>query len=128
MLSWQLAKKYWWILLVAGVMIYAHVRISNLKEVLEISNASHKEQISQLKELHEEELKKRDQLVDNYKKQNEQIEKKYKNEINNLKKKRSLLIKETVKMFYEDPEGIKNEIIKKYGFEHIDPKGCSDCD
>ena len=120
----SLIKQYWWIAAIASVLVYSHFKMSNMEEILAVANKSHIQQITQLKSLHKEELEKRDKIVENYKKEIADIEEKYNKEVNKIKKVRQNRIKELVDKFYKIPEGLKNEIQKRYGFEYVPPKSC----
>ena len=117
-------KHHWQIplLIVWSVVVYIMSRRNTdaLVQVLAIKKKSYEEQIDLLKSQHEKEIFARDKLIKQYHDLVAKIEAKYKEKEKQLTKKEKVRIKEIVKKSKGEPDVIRKEIEKSFGFVFVD--------
>tara|TARA_X000000950_G_scaffold279158_1_gene371296 strand:+ start:54 stop:458 length:405 start_codon:yes stop_codon:yes gene_type:complete len=122
--SWVWLKAYWQVplLFVWSVVIYVLSKRNTdaLVEVMEARKESYEKQINELKTRHNNEIIERDRLIKQYHETVSAIEKKYKEKQKKLKAKEKRKIKEIVRKSKGEPDVIKAEIEKSFGFVFVD--------
>jgi hypothetical protein len=91
-----------------------------LVEVMEARKESYEKQINELKIRHNNEIIERDRLIKQYHETVSAIEKKYEEQQKKLKAKEKRKIKEIVEKSKGEPDVIKAEIEKSFGFVFVD--------
>ena len=109
-------KKYWFIGLLAGGLVYHFIQMNKMEELMNIANESHTTQITALKEFHAKELKGREEIIKEHEKRVAEIDKKYKMAKWALAKERKTRIDQIQK---ESPDQIAKRIEDAYGFTRI---------
>jgi len=121
---WVWLKTYWQVpLLTAWSVIVYILSKRNTDALVEVMNAkkeSYEKQINELKIRHNNEIIERDRLIKQYHETVSAIEEKYKKEEKKLKAKEKKKIKEIVKKSKGEPDVIKAEIEKSFGFVFVD--------
>ena len=113
-------KEYWQVpfLVIWTLLIYVFSRRNTdaLVEVLAAKKKSHAEQIKLLKKQHKDEIMERDRLISQYHETVSAIEQKYKEQKKILSSKEKSRIKQIIKDSKGEPEIVKAEIEKAFGF------------
>ena len=121
---WLWFKTYWQVPFLAlwTLLIYILVRRNTdaLVEVMNVKKESYEKQINELKSSHNNEIIERDRIIKQYHKTLSDIERKYEEAEKKLKLKEKRKIKEIVKKSKGEPDVIKAEIEKSFGFIYID--------
>ncbi len=91
-----------------------------LVEVMNAKKESYEKQINELKTRHNNEIIERDRLIKQYHETVSAIEKKYEEQKKKLRTKEKRKIKEIVKKSKGEPDVIKAEIEKSFGFVFVD--------
>ena len=121
---WLWLKNHWQIpfLLVwtIGTYILSRRNTDALAEVLDAKKQSYEKQIGELKIRHEEEIQQRNSLIREYHNTIVKIERKYKEQEKRLTKKEKRRVKEIVKKSKGEPDVIRREIEKSFGFVYVD--------
>ena len=121
---WVWLKTYWQVplLIIWSVVVYILSKINTdaLVEVMKARKESYEKQINELKTRHNNEIIERDRLIRQYHETVSAIEEKYKEKQKKLKEKEKRKIKEIVKKSKGDPDVIKFEIEKSFGFIFVD--------
>ena len=122
--TWVWLKTYWQVpfMVVWTIAVYVLSRRNTdaLLEVLQAKRKSYDEQIEIIRQHHNEELVERDKIIEQYKRTIVLIEEKYKKEEKVLKTKEKKKIKEIVEKSKGEPDVIKAEIEKSFGFVYVD--------
>ena len=87
---------------------------------MNVKKESYEKQINELKSSHNNEIIERDRIIKQYHKTLSDIERKYEEAEKKLKLKEKRKIKEIVKKSKGEPDVIKAEIEKSFGFIYID--------
>ena len=121
---WVWLKTYWQVplLVVWSVVVYILSKRNTdaLVEVMEARKESYEKQINELKTRHNDEIIERDRLIKQYHETVSAIEKKYEEKQKKLKVKEKKKIKEIIKKSKGEPDVIKAEIEKSFGFVFVD--------
>ena len=121
---WVWLKTYWQVPLLAiwSIVVYILSKRNTdaLVEVMEARKESYEKQINELKTRHNNEIMERDRLIKQYHETVSVIEKKYEEKQKKLKAKEKRKIKEIVKKSKGEPDVIKAEIEKSFGFVFVD--------
>lgn len=121
---WLWLKAYWQVplLIIWSVVVYVLSKRNTdaLVEVMEARKESYEKQINELKTRHNNEIIERDRLINQYHETVSAIEKKYEEQKKKLKTKEKRKIKEIVKKSKGEPDVIKAEIEKSFGFVFVD--------
>ena len=115
----EIIKKYWWVILIVGIVIYYQLKISNINDILDVASSSYQQQIEVIQKNKEEEYIKRALLIKEHKEKLKQIEDTYIWQIDELLKQKPKKIKEVVKTFDKEPQLIADKIVKMWGFKQI---------
>ena len=91
-----------------------------LVEVMEAKKESYEKQINELKTRHNNEIMERDRLIKRYHETVSAIEKKYEEQEKKLKEREKKKIKQIVEKSKGEPDVIKAEIEKSFGFVFVD--------
>ena len=122
--SWLWLKTYWHVplLIIWSVVVYVLSKRNTdaLVEVMEARKESYEKQINELKTRHNNEIIERDRLIKQYHETVSAIEKKYEEQKKKLKVKEKKKIKEIIKKSKGEPDVIKAEIEKSFGFVFVD--------
>ena len=122
--SWLWIKTYWHVplLIIWSIVVYVLSKRSTdaLVEVMEARKESYEKQINELKTRHNNEIIERDRLIKQYHETVSAIEKKYEEQKKKLKVKEKKKIKEIIKKSKGEPDVIKAEIEKSFGFVFVD--------
>ena len=122
--SWLWLKTYWHVplLIIWSVVVYILSKRNTdaLVEVMEARKESYEKQINELKTRHNNEIIERDRLIKQYHETVSAIEKKYEEQKKKLKVKEKKKIKEIIKKSKGEPDVIKAEIEKSFGFVFVD--------
>lgn len=121
---WVWLKAYWQVPLLAAWSVVVYIlskrNTDALVEVMNAKKESYEKQINELKIRHNNEIIERDRLIKQYHETVSAIEEKYKKEEKKLKAKEKKKIKEIVKKSKGEPDVIKAEIEKSFGFVFVD--------
>lgn len=121
---WVWLKTYWQVpvLLAWSLVVYVLSKRNTdaLVEVMEARKESYEKQINELKTRHNNEIIERDRLINQYHETVSAIEKKYEEQKKKLKVKEKKKIKEIIKKSKGEPDVIKAEIEKSFGFVFVD--------
>ncbi len=121
---WVWLKTYWQVplLVIWSIVVYVLSKRNTdaLVEVMEARKESYEKQINELKTRHNNEIIERDRLIKQYHETVSAIEKKYEEKQKKLKAKEKKKIKEIVKKSKGEPDVIKAEIEKSFGFVFVD--------
>tara|TARA_B100001758_G_scaffold158263_1_gene136409 strand:- start:711 stop:1115 length:405 start_codon:yes stop_codon:yes gene_type:complete len=124
MSTWLWLKTYWQVPVLAAwsVIVYILSKRSTdaLVEVMNAKKESYEKQINELKTRHNNEIMERDRLIKQYHETVSAIEKKYEEQEKKLEAKEKRKIKEIVKKSKGEPDVIKAEIEKSFGFVFVD--------
>ena len=122
--SWLWLRTYWHVplLIIWSIVVYfvSKRNTDALVEVMEARKESYEKQINELKTRHNNEIIERDRLIKQYHQTVSVIEKKYEKKQKKLKAKEKKKIKEIVKKSKGEPDVIKAEIEKSFGFVFVD--------
>ena len=122
--SWVWLKTYWHVplLVIWSTVVYVLSKRNTaaLVEVMEARKESYEKQINELKTRHNNEIIERDRLIKQYHETVSAIEKKYEEKQKKLKAKEKRKIKEIVRKSKGEPDVIKAEIEKSFGFVFVD--------
>lgn len=121
---WVWLKTYWQVpvLVIWSLVVYVLSKRNTdaLVEVMEARKESYEKQINELKTRHNNEIIERDRLINQYHETVSAIEKKYEEQKKKLKAKEKRKIKEIIKKSKGEPDVIKAEIEKSFGFVFVD--------
>ena len=121
---WLWLKTYWQVPFLAlwTLLVYILVRRNTdaLVEVMNVKKDSYEKQINELKSSHNNEIIERDRIIKQYHKTLSDIERKYEEAEKKLKLKEKRKIKEIVKKSKGEPDVIRAEIEKSFGFIYTD--------
>jgi hypothetical protein len=121
---WVWLKTYWQVplLIIWSIIVYVLSKRNTdaLVEVMEARKESYEKQINELKIRHNNEIIERDRLIKQYHETVSAIEKKYEEQQKKLKAKEKRKIKEIVEKSKGEPDVIKAEIEKSFGFVFVD--------
>ncbi len=121
---WVWLKTYWQVpvLVVWSIVVYILSKRNTdaLVEVMNAKKESYEKQINELKIRHNNEIIERDRLIKQYHETVSAIEKKYEEQEKKLKAKEKRKIKEIVRKSKGEPDVIKAEIEKSFGFVFVD--------
>lgn len=121
---WIWLKAHWQIplLLAWSMLVYFFARRNSdaIVEVLNAKKDSYEKQINELKKRHNSEIIERDKLIANYHETIAMIEKKQLEEEKQLSTKEKKRVKEIVKKSKGEPDVIRTEIEKSFGFTFVD--------
>lgn len=121
---WVWIKTYWQVpvLVIWSIVVYVLSKRNTdaLVEVMAARKESYEKQINELKIRHNNEIIERDRLINQYHETVSAIEKKYEEQKKKLKTKEKRKIKEIVKKSKGEPDVIKAEIEKSFGFVFVD--------
>ena len=121
---WVWLKTYWQVpvLVIWSLVVYVLSKRNTdaLVEVMEARKESYEKQINELKTRHNNEIIERDRLIKQYHETVSAIEKKYEEQKKKLKVKEKKKIKEIIKKSKGEPDVIKAEIEKSFGFVFVD--------
>ena len=122
--TWLWLKTYWQVPVLAAWSIVVYIlskrNTDALVEVMNAKKESYEKQINELKTRHNNEIIERDRLIKQYHETVSAIEKKYKEKQKKLKAKEKRKIKEIVRKSKGEPDVIKAEIEKSFGFVFVD--------
>jgi len=122
--AWVWLKTYWQVplLVIWSIIVYILSKRNTdaLVEVMEARKESYEKQINELKTRHNNEIMERDRLIQQYHETVSAIEKKYEEQEKKLKQKEKKKIKEIVEKSKGEPDVIKAEIEKNFGFIFVD--------
>jgi len=121
---WLWVKNYWQIpfIIIWSMLIYFFSR-RNSDAIIEVLNArknSYEKQLNELKKRHNNEIIERDRLIKRYHDAVSLIEKKYAEKEKELSLKEKKRVKQIVSDSKGNPDVIKKEIEKSFGFNFID--------
>ena len=121
---WLWVKNHWQIpfIIVWSMLIYFFSR-RNSDAIIEVLNArknSYEKQLNELKKRHNNEIIERDRLIKRYHDAVSLIEKKYAEKEKELSLKEKKRVKQIVSDSKGNPDVIKKEIEKSFGFNFID--------
>ncbi len=121
---WLWLKTYWQVPVLAAWSIVVYIlskrNTDALVEVMNAKKESYEKQINELKTRHNNEIMERDRLIKQYHETVSAIEKKYEEQEKKLEAKEKRKIKEIVKKSKGEPDVIKAEIEKSFGFVFVD--------
>jgi|TARA_B100001094_G_scaffold244499_1_gene240844 hypothetical protein len=121
---WLWLKTYWQVplALIWSVVVYLFAKRNSdaLVDVLAAKKDSYDKQIKELKKRHNNEIIERDKLIADYHEAVIMIEEKFKEKEKKLSTKEKKRIKEIVKKSKGEPDVIRAEIEKSFGFTFID--------
>ena len=122
--GWLWLKEHWQIpgLLLWSLIVYFFTR-RNSDAIIDVLNAkkdSYEKQINELKKRHNNEIIERDKLIASYHETIAMIEKKYAEKEKQLTDKEKKRVKEIVKKSKGEPDIVRTEIEKSFGFTYID--------
>ena len=121
---WVWIKTYWQVpvLVIWSIVVYVLSKRNTdaLVEVMAARKESYEKQINELKIRHNNEIIERDRLIKQYHETVSAIEKKYEEQKKKLKVKEKKKIKEIIKKSKGEPDVIKAEIEKSFGFVFVD--------
>jgi len=121
---WLWLKTYWQVPVLAAWSIVVYIlskrNTDALVEVMNAKKESYEKQINELKIRHNNEIMERDRLIKQYHETVSAIEKKYEEQEKKLEAKEKRKIKEIVKKSKGEPDVIKAEIEKSFGFVFVD--------
>ena len=122
--SWLWLKTYWQIpFIVAWSMMVYFMSRRNSDAIIDVLNAkkdSYEKQLNELKKRHNDEIIERDKLIKRYHEAVSLIEKKYAEKEKELTLKEKKRVKQIVSESKGDPDVIKDEIEKSFGFDFVD--------
>lgn len=122
--SWLWLKTYWQIpFIVAWSMMVYFMSRRNSDAIIDVLNAkkdSYEKQLNELKKRHNDEIIERDKLIKRYHEAVSLIEKKYAEKEKELTLKEKKRVKQIVSESKGDPDVIKEEIEKSFGFDFVD--------
>jgi hypothetical protein len=117
-------KSYWQIpfLIAWTIIVYIFARRNSdaIVDVLNAKKESYEKQIKELKSRHQNEIIERDNLIKEYHNTIKRIEKKYSEQEKLLTKKEKERVKEIIKKSKGEPDVIRKEIEKNFGFIYVD--------
>jgi|TARA_B100000282_G_scaffold295877_1_gene276209 seryl-tRNA synthetase len=121
---WLWVKNHWQIpfIIIWSMLIYFFSR-RNSDAIIEVLNArknSYEKQLNELKKRHNNEIIERDRLIKRYHDAVSLIEKKYAEKEKELSLKEKKRVKQIVSDSKGNPDVIKKEIEKSFGFNFID--------
>ncbi len=120
--AWVFLKKYWYVpclILYTLILTVVLRRKGSITEILEIQNDSYKKQIDAINEAHDQEIQKRDEILRNYKNVIDQLKKQYEDDSQELDNKKKEEVKRIVEKYNGDPDGMAEELAKKFGLEYV---------
>ena len=121
---WLWLKNHWQIpFIIAWSMLVYFVSRRNSDAIIEVLNArkdSYEKQLNDLKKRHNNEIIERDKLIKRYHDAVSLIEKKYAEKEKELSLKEKKRVKQIVSDSKGNPDVIKKEIEKSFGFNFID--------
>ncbi len=122
--SWLWLKTHWQIPFIVAwsIMVYFMSR-RNSDAIIDVLNAkkdSYEKQLNELKKRHNDEIIERDRLIKRYHEAVSLIEKKYAEKEKELTLKEKKRVKQIVSESKGDPDVIKEEIEKSFGFDFVD--------
>ena len=122
--SWLWLKTYWQIpFIVAWSMMVYFMSRRNSDAIIDVLNAkkdSYEKQLNELKKRHNDEIIERDKLIKRYHEAVSLIEKKYAEKEKELTLKEKKRVKQIVSESKGDPDVIKEEFEKSFGFDFVD--------
>ena len=121
---WLWLKNHWQIpFIIAWSAIVYFMSRRNSDAIIEVLNAkkdSYEKQLNELKKRHNDEIIERDKLIKRYHEAVSLIEKKYAEKEKELTSREKKRVKQIVSESKGDPDVIKEEIEKSFGFDFID--------
>lgn len=121
---WLWLKNHWQIpfIIIWSILVYFFSR-RNSDAIIEVLNArkdSYEKQLNELKKRHNDEIIERDKLIKRYHEAVSLVEKRYAEKEKELSIREKKRVKEIVRESKGDPDVIKEEIEKSFGFDFID--------
>ena len=121
---WLWLKNHWQIpfIIIWSILVYFFSR-RNSDAIIELLNArkdSYEKQLNELKKRHNDEIIERDKLIKRYHEAVSLVEKRYAEKEKELSIREKKRVKEIVRESKGDPDVIKEEIEKSFGFDFID--------
>ena len=121
---WLWLKNHWQIpfIIIWSILVYFFSR-RNSDAIIEVLNArkdSYEKQLNELKKRHNDEIIERDKLIKRYHEAVSLVEKRYAEKEKELSIREKKRVKEIVRESKGDPDAIKEEIEKSFGFDFID--------
>ena len=121
---WLWLKNHWQIpFIIAWSMLVYFVSRRNSDAIIEVLNArkdSYEKQLNDLKKRHNDEIIERDRLIKRYHEAVSLVEKKYAEKEKELSLKEKRRVKQIVSESKGNPDVIKKEIEKSFGFDFVD--------
>ncbi len=123
--SWVWIKKHWYVpvlfVFVSIVAIFGVLgfnRNKNLLKMLEINEASYKNQIKAIEKAHAEELKRKEDLYNTYVSTMERLEKDHEKNLNDLEEEKKIKLDSMVKKYKGTPEELAKELSEMFGVKY----------
>ena len=121
---WLWLKNHWQIpFIIAWSMLVYFVSRRNSDAIIEVLNArkdSYEKQLNDLKKRHNDEIIERDRLIKRYHEAVSLVEKKYAEKEKELSLREKKRVKQIVSESKGNPDVIKKEIEKSFGFDFVD--------
>ncbi len=121
---WLWLKNHWQIpFIIAWSMLVYFVSRRNSDAIIEVLNArkdSYEKQLNDLKKRHNDEIIERDKLIKRYHEAVSLVEKKYAEKEKELSLREKKRVKQIVNESKGNPDVIKKEIEKSFGFDFVD--------
>jgi len=121
---WLWLKNHWQIpFIIAWSMLVYFVSRRNSDAIIEVLNArkdSYEKQLNDLKKRHNDEIIERDRLIKRYHEAVSLVEKKYAEKEKELSLREKRRVKQIVSESKGNPDVIKKEIEKSFGFDFVD--------
>ena len=121
---WLWLKNHWQIpFIIAWSMLVYFISRRNSDAIIEVLNArkdSYEKQLNDLKKRHNDEIIERDRLIKRYHEAVSLVEKKYAEKEKELSLREKKRVKQIVSESKGNPDVIKKEIEKSFGFDFVD--------
>lgn len=113
--NWKLATGT---IIAIALYIYHKVKLSRVKEVVNIKEESNKQQIKKIEEINEQANKERDTLIEEYAETIKEIEAKFRENKKRVTKKRKEEIQNIVKEVGDNPAEIAKRLSDQFGIAY----------
>lgn len=123
--AWVWIKKHWYVpvlfVFVSIVTIFGALglnRNKNLLKMLEINEASYKNQIKAIEKAHAEEIKRKEDLYNTYVSTMKKLEKDHKKSLDDLEEEKKIKLDSMVKKYKGTPEELAKELSEMFGVKY----------
>jgi beta-N-acetylglucosaminidase len=118
----SLLKRFWWVSIVIGVLVYSQIRISNIEETLQTTVQNHKQQIEIIESANQQLKQENEMAILNYQTEMRSLDERYILKFKELQQQKNLEISSIEReLKKKNFEAVAMRIKGQYGFNYVAP-------